>query len=569
MITLMSRFFVPTLKETPADAEILSHQLMLKAGLVRKLSSGLYSWLPLGLRVLRKVETIVREEMTATGAVEMLMPAVQPAELWEESGRWDQFGPQLLKMQDRHERNFCFGPTHEEVITDLMRRELNSYKQLPLTVFQLQTKFRDEIRPRFGVMRSREFMMKDAYSFHDSMDSLAATYDTMYTAYSQIFTRLGLSFRAVDADTGSIGGHVSQEFHVLADTGEDTLVYSDGSDYAANLEKAKAKPSATAAEADDSAPAMRTVDTPDCKTITDVSDLLDAAVEQTVKTLLVKGIDTPAVALVLRGDHTLNTLKAEKFDAVAAPLTMVDDKDFPQLVGCEPGSVGPVGLEIPVLVDHEAAAINGFICGANQDGKHYTDVYWTRDLPCPDAVDLRDVCEGDPSPDGQGHLQFTRGIEVGHIFQLGDKYSVSMKATVLNENGKAVAPLMGCYGIGLSRIVGAAIEQHHDDYGIIWPQSMSPFDIHLIPINQHKSDTVAQACAELQQQLRDAGYDVLMDDRPLQPGKMFADADLIGIRHRVVISEKTLANNELEYKRRDQADKQMLTTATLLDLLQQ
>ncbi len=548
-----SRFHLSTLKETPADAEIVSHQLMLRAGMIRRLASGLYTWLPLGLRVLRKVEAIVREEMNRAGALELLMPAVQPAELWQESGRWEQYGPELLRLTDRHGREFCFGPTHEEVITDLFRREIKSYKQLPVNFYQIQTKFRDEIRPRFGVMRAREFLMKDAYSFHLGDESLQQTYNDMFRAYSRIFERFGLDYRPVAADSGAIGGSKSHEFHVLADSGEDAIAFSDGSDYAANVETAEAvctdqRPGPSAE--------MQTVDTPGAHTIEAVSELLGVSPEQTVKTLIVRGrVDEdgngePLVALCLRGDHELNAIKAEKLEAVAAPLQMADAAEIREALGCDIGSIGPVGLKIPLVVDRCAAALADFVCGANENDRHLTGVNWGRDLPEPQVADIRNVVEGDPSPDGKGRLHILRGIEVGHIFQLGDKYSKAMKAEVLDENGKAQIVTMGCYGIGVSRVVAAAIEQNNDDRGIIWPMAMAPFTLAICPINYHKSDAVKQAADAFYTTCLEQGIDVLLDDRPLRPGAMFADMELIGIPHRVVFSDRGLKAGTFEYRGR-------------------
>jgi prolyl-tRNA synthetase len=554
-----SRYLLSTLKETPADAEVVSHQLMLRAGLIRKLASGLYTWLPLGLRVLRKVETIVREEMDRAGAQELLMPAVQPAELWRESGRWDQFGPELLRFNDRHEREFCFGPTHEEIITDLIRNELRSYRQLPANFYQIQTKFRDEVRPRFGVMRAREFLMKDAYSFHLDEQSLAETYEEMYTAYGRIFSRLGLAFRAVLADTGAIGGSASHEFHVLAESGEDAIAFSDGSDYAANVELAAAL-APESARPEPSAQ-MQAVDTPDQHTIEEVSAFLGVAPAQTVKTLMVKGSEAPVVALVLRGDHELNPLKAEKFEAVASPLTFASEAEIRAAAGSGPGSLGPVGLSIPLIADHGALHLADFVCGANVDGRHLTGVNWGRDLPEPQAADLRNIQEGDPSPDGKGHVSIKRGIEVGHIFQLGRKYSEAMGATVLDENGRSITLTMGCYGIGVSRLVAAAIEQNHDGRGIIWPEAIAPFQVALIPINMHKSQRLRDAADALYEELTEAGFDVLYDDRKERPGVMFADADLIGIPHRLVLSERGLDAGQVEYKgRRDEKSRDIPLT---------
>ena len=567
-----SRFHLSTLKETPADAEIVSHQLMLRAGMIRRLASGLYTWLPLGLRVLRKVEKIVREEMDRAGALELLMPAVQPAELWQESGRWEQYGPELLRLKDRHEREFCIGPTHEEVITDLFRREVKSYKQLPVNFYQIQTKFRDEIRPRFGVMRAREFIMKDAYSFHLDAESLQQTYDDMYRAYSRIFDRLGLDYRAVAADSGAIGGNQSHEFHVLADSGEDAIAFSDGSDYAANIEKAEAICEQARAEP---AQDLRTIDTPHAHTIEEVSTLLGIEPTQSLKTLIVRGsIDEegdgePLVALCLRGDHELNAIKAEKLDAVAAPLQMADPAEIREAIGCDIGSIGPVGLKIPVIADRCAAALSDFVCGANQNGKHLSGVNWGRDLPEPEVADLRNVVEGDPSPDGRGRLHILRGIEVGHIFQLGDKYSRAMKAEVLDENGKARIVTMGCYGIGVSRVVAAAIEQNHDDQGIRWPLALAPFALAICPINYHKSAAVQQAADEFHDWCQAQGIDVLLDDRPLRPGAMFADMELIGIPHRVVFSDRGLKAGTFEYKGRSDEDSEDVAIDDLQDFVAQ
>ncbi len=548
-----SNFLLATLKETPSDAEVISHQLMLRAGMIRKLASGLYTWLPMGLRVLRKVETIVREEMNRVGAQEVLMPAVQPAELWEESGRWDQMGDEMLRLKDRHERDFCFGPTHEEVITDLVRNELRSYKQLPTTFYQIQTKFRDERRPRFGVMRAREFLMKDAYSFHIDQASLQQTYDAMHEAYCRIFTRLGLEFRPVLADTGAIGGSASHEFHVLAESGEDDIAFSSDSDYAANVEMAEAI--APAGERAAATQAMTTVDTPNSHTIDEVCAELGVPANQTVKTLLVKGAEEgQVIALVLRGDHTLNEIKAEKLEQVAAPLSFAADAEIKHAAGCSAGSLGPVGLNIPVLVDRSAAHLTDFVCGANEDGKHLTGVNWGRDLPEPISVDLRNVIEGDPSPDGKGALSIKRGIEVGHIFQLGDKYSQAMNASVLDENGKAIIATMGCYGIGVSRVVASAIEQNHDEGGIIWPEAIAPFQVGIVPINMQKSEIVQEAAETLYKTFSQAGIEVLLDDRKERPGVMFANMDLIGIPHRVVISERGLKSGTVEYKGRRDAE---------------
>jgi prolyl-tRNA synthetase len=548
----VSRFLLSTVREIPADAETISHQLMLRAGMIRKLASGLYSWLPLGLRVLRKVEGIVREEMNHAGAQEVLMPAVQPAELWQESGRWDKYGPELLRIKDRNQRDFCFGPTHEEIITDLMRRELKSYRQLPANFFQIQMKFRDEIRPRFGVMRAREFLMKDAYSFHADETSLRETYNVMHEAYSRIFKRVGLEFRPVAADTGSIGGSASHEFHVLADSGEDSIAICDKCQYAANVELAQALPP-LGKRAEGTKP-MQTVDTPGQHSIEDVSRFLKVNPQQTLKTLLVKGTGG-VIALVLRGDHELNVIKAEKLPQVAKPLMFVTPGEVELAAGCEPGSIGPVGLKITVIADESAARLSDFVCGANVNGKHLIYTNWKRDLPEPIVADIRNVLTGDPCPNSQEHkcqgkLTLTRGIEVGHIFQLGTKYSEAMQATVLNEAGNSVLMPMGCYGIGVSRVVAAAIEQNHDNNGIIWPDSIAPFHIALVPIGYRKSDKVRELVDKLYGELVHAGYDVLFDDRDERPGVIFADMDLIGIPHRLVIGDKGIAKGVAEYKGR-------------------
>jgi prolyl-tRNA synthetase len=561
-----SEFALTTLKEVPAEAEIVSHKLMLRAGLIRRLASGLFTWMPLGLRVLRKVENVVREEMDRAGALELLMPAVQPAELWQESGRWDQYGPLLLRMHDRHEREFCFGPTHEEVITDIARRELRSYKQLPVNYYQIQTKFRDEIRPRFGVMRSREFIMKDAYSFDLDKDGMQASYDRMHAAYTAIFERLGLKFRVVDADSGEIGGSRSQEFHVLADSGEDAIAYCDEDDYASNIETAAtSRPDVgRPAPAED----LEKFPTPGIKTIEQLCELLGVTAGQTVKTLIVEGTDGP-VALVLRGDHELNAVKAQKLDGVAAPLTMADNATIKRTTGAEPGSLGPVGMPLPVYVDHAVAAMADFTCGANEDGFHYKGVNFGRDLDEPETVDIRNAVEGDPTPGGKGTLSIARGIEVGHIFQLGTKYSESMSATVQDESGKNQVMEMGCYGIGITRIVGAAIEQNHDDNGIIWPGPLAPYDVVLVPINMHRSDDVRDAAESLYAELSDAGLEVLLDDRDARPGVKFADAELIGVPHRVVIGDRGLAKGELEYRHRRDSESRDLKREEVLELLKE
>ncbi len=545
-----TRFLLATVKETPADAEIISHQLMLRAGMIRKLAAGLYTWLPLGLRVLHKVEHIVREEMDQSGAQEVLMPAVQPAELWQESGRWDKYGPELLRFSDRHQREFCFGPTHEEIITHLIRNEVRSYKQLPANFYQIQTKFRDEIRPRFGIMRAREFLMKDAYSFHIDQTSLQETYDLMYQTYSNIFKRLGLSFRAVLADTGNIGGSGSHEFHVLADSGEDAIAYSTSSDYAANVEMAPALP--PKGKRPEPTATMTTVDTPNQHTIEEVSQLLKVPPSQCVKTLLVNG-EKGLVALVLRGDHTLNVIKAAKLPEIASPLTFASPEQISATIGCDIGSIGPVGLTVPMIVDHSAAHLADFVGGANKDGQHLTGINWSRDLPEPQSADLRNVEVGEPSPDGIGELAIARGIEVGHIFQLGDKYSQAMQASVLGEAGQSIVLTMGCYGIGVSRLVAAAIEQNHDKHGIIWPSAIAPFSVALLPMNMHKSQRLRDAAEDLYNKLQTAGIEVLFDDRRERPGTMFADSELIGIPHRLVVGDRGLDKGEIEYKgRRDE-----------------
>jgi prolyl-tRNA synthetase len=543
----LSTYPINTLRDVPADAEVVSHQLMLRAGLIRRLAAGMYTWLPLGLRVLRKVEAIIREEMNRAGAIELLMPTVQPAELWQESGRWEQFGPELLRLNDRHDRPFCYGPTHEEVITDLARRELKSYRQLPVNFYQIQTKFRDEIRPRFGVMRAREFTMKDAYSFHLDAASLEQGYQAMHDAYSRIFTRMNLRFRAVRADTGSIGGSASQEFHVLADSGEDAIAFSDGDEYAANLEMAEALPPPGARPAPSAA--LAKVPTPGVRTIAELTSFLKVEARQCVKTLLVEGTDGGVVALVVRGDHELNAVKAQKLPGVFAPLKMAS----PELVraaGCEAGFIGPAGLQVKVYADHAAAHLADFVCGANERDVHLTGVNWGRDLPEPERVDMRNVVPGDPSPSGRGTLGIARGIEVGHIFQLGCKYSEAMNATVLDEQGKATVMFMGCYGIGVTRVVAAAIEQNNDERGIVWPEPIAPFHVSLIPINLQKSERVRETAERLYAELQAAGFEVLFDDRDARPGVKFADDELLGIPHRVVVGDKGLERGVLEYKPR-------------------
>jgi prolyl-tRNA synthetase len=544
----LSTYPVTTLRDVPADAEVVSHQLMLRASLIRRLAGGMYTWLPIGLRVLRKVENIVREEMNRAGAFEVLMPTMQPAELWIESGRWDKFGPELLRIKDRHDRSFCYGPTHEEVITDIARRELKSYRQLPVNFYQIQTKFRDEIRPRFGVMRAREFTMKDAYSFHLDDASLAEGYQAMYRAYTAIFERLQLKFRAVRADTGSIGGSASQEFHVLADSGEDAIAFSDGDDYAANLEMAEALAPATPRGA--ATAALQKVATPKVRTIDDLTKFLGVTADRCMKTLLVEGDQGGAVAMIVRGDHELNAVKAQKLPGVASPLRMASVEAVLATAGCEPGFIGPVGLQCKVYVDRSAARMSDFVCGANERDMHFTGANWGRDLPEGEIVDLRNVIAGDPSPTGKGTLGIARGIEVGHIFQLGRKYSEAMNATVLDEQGKSVTMAMGCYGIGVTRVVAAAIEQNHDERGIIWPEPIAPFDVSIIPINLQKSARVQEATEALYAELTAAGFEVVLDDRDARPGVKFADDELIGIPHRIVIGDKGLERGMLEYKRR-------------------
>ncbi|MDD2815272.1 MAG: proline--tRNA ligase [Thiotrichaceae bacterium] len=563
-----SRLLLATLKETPADAEVISHQLMLRAGMIRRLAAGLYTWLPLGLKVLRKVENIVREEMNRAGAQEVLMPAIQPAELWQESKRWEHYGPELLRIKDRHDREFCFGPTHEEIITDLIRREVRSYKQLPANFYQIQTKFRDEIRPRFGVMRAREFLMKDAYSFHIDQASLQETYDLMYATYSRIFTRLGLKFRAVLADTGSIGGSSSHEFHVLADSGEDAIAYSTGSDYAANVELAPALPPSTP-RATPKSSSYSKVSTPNQHSIQEISEFLKVAPETCVKTLLVDGKEGGLVALVLRGDHTLNDIKAIKYPEVADPLTFANPEQVRNTLGCDIGSIGVLNLNVPMLVDHSAAHLVDFVCGANENDFHLVDVNWGRDLPEPKTVDIRNVEVGDPSPDGQGTVEIARGIEVGHIFQLGEKYSEAMQATVLDESGRAATMTMGCYGIGVSRIVASAIEQNNDAQGIIFPEAIAPFTVVVLPMNMHKSQRLQEAAEKLYQELQAAGIDVLFDDRKERPGVMFAEMELLGIPHRLVLGDKGLDEGVLEYKGRRDASSQNIPLVDAVSFIQE
>jgi prolyl-tRNA synthetase len=554
------------MKEVPSGAEVISHQLMLRAGMIRPLASGLYSWLPLGLRVVRKVERIVREEMDAIEGLELLMPVVQPSELWLESGRWQKYGPELLRLTDRHQRDFCLGPTHEEVITDIARRDLKSYRQLPVTWYQIQTKFRDEIRPRFGVMRAREFIMKDAYSFHMDEESLDQTYDRMYGAYSRICDRMGLRYRAVEADSGAIGGHKSHEFHVLADSGEDAIAFSDDSDYAANVELAPALPSA--GERAGPCSAMAKVTTPAIRSIQQLTDFLNVEASACVKTLLVEGEEGGLVALAIRGDHQLNAIKAEKLPGVASPLSMATSEAIGKAVGCKPGFIGPVDLDLPVIADHSLRELSDFVCGANQDDTHLTGVNWGRDLPEPGFVDIRNVIEGDPSPDGKGTLRIARGIEVGHVFQLGLKYSKAMNANVLDADGREHPMLMGCYGIGITRFVAAAIEQNHDDGGITWPEAIAPFSVYMVPINLHKSPRVQEACDRIHDELNSRGIEVLYDDRSSRPGVKFADCDLLGIPHRIVVGERGLDNGMLEYKHRRSTETEEVATDTLVDFLE-
>ncbi len=550
----LSHYFLPAVKETPADAELISHQLMLRAGMIRSLASGIYTWLPLGLRVVQKVEAIVRAEMNKVGANELLLPSIQPAELWEETNRWYQYGGELLKIHDRHERAFCFGPTHEEVITDIMRKDLRSYKQLPLTVYQIQARFRDEIRPRFGVMRSREFMMKDAYSFHVDQASLADTYEAMYAAYEAIFSRLGLQYRAVLADTGAIGGEVSHEFQVLAESGEDVIAYSDDSDYAANVERATSL--VNTSERGLAVDELMRFATPEVKAIADLTTQFSIPADKTVKTLIVHGEES-LVALILRGDHSLNELKAEKMQQIKVPLTFATDEEVRQALGVGLGSIGPVNLPFECLVDRDASVLTDFVCGANEDEVHFKGVNWDRDVPCGEVVDLRHVVAGDLSPDGKGQLQFARGIEVGHIFQLGDKYSAAMDLTVLAQNGKAITPLMGCYGIGITRIVAAAIEQSHDAKGIIWPEAMAPFTLAIIPLQMHKSYRVKELAEKIYAECMALGIEVLMDDRRERPGVKFATMDLIGIPHQIIISERGIDADTIEYKARAESGAHM------------
>lgn len=563
-----SKYFLATLKETPADAEVISHQLMLRAGMIRQVASGIYNWLPLGLKVLQKVEAIVREEMNKSGALEVLLPGVQPAELWQESGRWEDYGPELLRIKDRHQREFCLGPTHEEIITTLVKNEIRSYRQMPLNLYQIQTKFRDEIRPRFGIMRGREFIMKDAYSFDVSKEGLQAAYDIMYQAYENIFTRLGLEFSAVEADTGAIGGSSSHEFHVLADSGEDDIAFCKALNFAANVETV-----ALPAVSELRQPAtkeMALVDTPGVKTNQQLAEFLDLPVSQTIKTLVAKGTQG-LVALVVRGDHELNAVKADALDDVAKPLALAGRDDIVAAIGCEPGSIGPAGLTIPVIIDQSVAVMANFSCGANQAGKHLTGVNWERDLPLPRIADIRKAQDGDPCPGAENGeiLTIRRGIEVGHVFQLGRKYSRSMNAYCLNEQGEKTLLFMGCYGIGVSRIVAAAIEQNHDDRGIIWPESLAPFSVCIVAIGYNRSERVKQASEDVYRQLNELGIEVLLDNRNDRPGVLFSDMELIGIPHRITIGDKSLDNGQVEYKHRKAADTELIELNGIINTIKQ
>jgi prolyl-tRNA synthetase len=563
----LSQYPISTHKEVPSDAEVVSHRLMLRTGMIRRLAAGLYTWMPLGLRTLQKVERIVREEMNRAGAFELCMPTIQPAELWKESGRWSKYGPELLRIKDRHDRELLYGPTHEEVITDIARRELRSYKQLPVNFYQIQSKFRDEIRPRFGVMRAREFLMKDAYSFHADEASLREGYLRMFDAYTRIFTRIGFKFRAVQADSGSIGGNKSQEFHVLAESGEDAIVFSNGDDYAANLELAAALPPAGPRPA--ATQPMTKIATPGAKTIAQLAEMLKVGPERLLKTLLVDGSDGAAVALLVRGDHELNAVKAQKLPGVANPLRMASAERVRASTGCEPGFIGPVGFKGKLYADHAAAHMADFVCGGNEKDVHFTGVNWGRDLAEPTPVDLRNVQWGDPSPSGKGTLEIARGIEVGHIFQLGQLYSEALKATVLDEQGNAVAMYMGCYGIGVTRIVAAAIEQNHDESGIIWPDAIAPFQVVLVPINYQKSAQVLETADRLYRDFQAAGIDVLLDDRDARPGVKFADSELMGIPHRIVIGDRGLSTGKLEYRHRRETESTEISAADPVGYIRQ
>ena len=567
-----SNYLFSTLRNPPTDAVVTSHKLMMRAGMIRQVSKGLYTWLPTGLKVFRKVENIVREEMQRAGALEIIMPGVQPKELWEESGRWQEYGPELLRIKDRHERDYCLGPTHEEVVTDLVRNEISSYKQLPLNLFQIQTKFRDEVRPRFGVMRSREFMMKDAYSFHASAESLQTTYDVMHDAYCKVFDRVGLNYRPVRADTGSIGGAFSHEFHVLAESGEDDIAFSDSSDFAANIELAEAISEKQVADAPTLA--LEEILTPNCKTIQQVADFLSLDVKKTVKTMLIKGQnaegESTIIALVLRGDHNINEIKVEKIEGALVPFEFASEADIQAQIGCQPGSIGPVGLVekgIRVIADRSAAVLSDFCAGANKDDYHVTGVNWERDFGEVEVADIRNVVAGDPSPDGKGVIEIKRGIEVGHIFQLGQKYAEALNANVLDENGKAQTMWMGCYGIGVSRVVAAAIEQNFDDKGILWPDSIAPFQVSIVAMKYEKSEAVREQADRIYAELQAAGVDVMLDDRKASPGVKFADAELLGIPHRVVISDKGLDKGTIEYKHRRTGDNDDLSLDSLVETL--
>ena len=557
-------FFISTVKEAPNDAQIISHQLMIRAGLISKLASGLYSYLPMGLKIVQKVEKIIREEMNKSKALELLMPVAQPAELWQESKRWEEYGPELLRFKDRHERDFCMGPTHEEVITTIAKQYLRSYKQLPINFYQIQTKFRDEIRPRYGVMRSREFIMKDAYSFHIDEKSLGETYQIMHQTYCNIFDRLGLNYRPVLADSGAIGGDSSHEFHVLAESGEDAICFSDGSDYAANIERAETLPQGEPKTAEQ---ALELIETPDVKTISDVCSLLKVEATNAIKTLIVLGSDDNLVALVLRGDHELNEVKASKIEGIKQPFQMAEEGVVKKELGCSFGSIGVVNLEIPVIVDFAAASLSDFVCGANENDKHFIGVNWGRDTKSIIAGDLRNVVAGDPSPDGKGSLEIKRGIEVGHIFQLGTKYSDSMNANVIGEDGRAVNMNMGCYGIGVTRIVAASIEQNHDDRGIIFPEAIAPFQLVIVPINYNKSSRVKALADQLYQDCLEQNIEVLLDDRKERPGIMFADSELLGIPHRLVISDTHADNGKIEYKSRKMPDKVEVDFKEVVDFI--
>jgi prolyl-tRNA synthetase len=563
-----SQYIIATLKETPSDAEVISHQLMLRAGMIRKLASGLYTWLPTGLKVVRKIEQVVREEMEKAGAIEMLMPVVQPADLWQESNRWQEYGPELLRIKDRHDRDFVLGPTHEEVVTEFVRKEINSYKQLPLNLYQIQTKFRDEVRPRFGVMRSREFVMKDAYSFHLSKECLQSTYERMHQAYCNIFERLGLDYRPVIADSGSIGGDSSHEFHVLAESGEDAIAFSTESHFAANIEKAEAL--APKAEADAPTQDMTLVDTPNAKTIAELVEQFDLDITKTVKTLIVKASEeseSDFVALIVRGDHELNEVKAENLPMVAEPLEMATEEEIKAIMGAGPGSLGPINCPIPVIVDRAAAVCSDFGAGANIDDKHYFGINWGRDVELGQVEDIRNVVEGDPSPCGQGTITIKRGIEVGHIFQLGNKYSEALNAGVLTESGKHQILEMGCYGIGVTRIAAAAIEQNHDQYGIKWPVALAPFQVAIVPMNMHKSHRIPDVAEKIYQTLQSKGIEVLFDDRKERPGVMFNDMELMGIPHQIVIGERNLDNDQIEHKNRSTGEKTLLNIDDAVDFV--